>query len=233
MPRIPCPLCDKTFKGESGLHWHLSNPNGPHVGMSSAAIEETIQGVVGQPKPPPKENPPQEGVEEAPPEEPAPEASIGIEPIAEPEVSVESEATPESEPEPPVEPEHEPTPEPVSEISIEPKLVPEPESTPEPEVITTPEPKVITTSKPKPRSTLESIPRVPRLTRQEGDAIVWGLKKVFTKRVLVVVICLAIVAAVGYFWYKGYANRHQQQLQAANPRKLSSGDPVRDFMDNL
>ena len=41
--RIPCPLCDKTFKTEKGLRWHLSNPGGPHAGMSQAAIEEAVK----------------------------------------------------------------------------------------------------------------------------------------------------------------------------------------------
>jgi len=41
--RISCPQCDKTFKTESGLRWHLSNPNGPHAGMSQAAIEEAVK----------------------------------------------------------------------------------------------------------------------------------------------------------------------------------------------
>jgi len=41
--RISCPQCDKTFKTESGLRWHLSNPNGPHAGMSPPAIEEAVR----------------------------------------------------------------------------------------------------------------------------------------------------------------------------------------------
>ncbi len=40
---IPCPQCDKTFKTESGLRWHLNNPDGPHAGMSQTAIEEAVK----------------------------------------------------------------------------------------------------------------------------------------------------------------------------------------------
>ncbi len=40
---ILCPECPKTFRTNSGLNWHLSNPNGPHAGMSQGAIEGAVK----------------------------------------------------------------------------------------------------------------------------------------------------------------------------------------------
>ncbi len=38
---VTCTECNKTFRKESGLRWHLNNPNGPHAGMSEGGRQVT------------------------------------------------------------------------------------------------------------------------------------------------------------------------------------------------
>ncbi len=125
----------------------------------------------------------------------------------------------------------------VNQMELTPKPMEEAQAEPEPESSPILEPV---------KTTLALVPKVEsgKIIKQEGTVvgvrpsktnsggpIIWGLSR-RTVIVILVVICVAIVVIAGYFIYKWYSRRAQQQMEAAKPRKLSSGDSVTGFLNN-